>query len=138
MVRDITEASKRAGRVLEEIRNLPEGQRSARTLLPLLRRAVACKLMVGEQEESNIRNLVIISIKLQDQRAGNLPDEVIRRQIKKYDCHQTSLVAQKKVLLLMYLERELGIHMSDDDASSIETLEDLAALVSEYLEKKRL
>lgn len=138
MVRDIAEASKRAGKVLEEIRYLPEGQRSPQTLLPLLRRAVACKLMVGEQEESNIRNLVIISIKLQDQRAGNLPDEVIRRQIKKYDCHQTSLVAQKKVLLLMYLERELGIHMSDDDASSIETLEDLAALVSEYLEKKRL
>lgn len=138
MVRDIAEASKRAGKVLEEIRNLPEGQRSARTLLPLLRWAVACKLMVGEQEESNIRNLVIISIKLQDQRAGNLPDEVIRRQIKKYDCHQTSLVVQKKVLLLMYLERELGIHMSDDDASSVETLEDLATLVSEYLEKKRL
>lgn len=133
MVREIAEASRKAGEILEEIRKLPLEQRRADVLLPLLRQAVGCKLMTGEQQESNIRNLVIISIRLQDQKAGNLPDQVIRRQIKQYDCHQTSLVAQKKVLLFLYLERELGIRMTDEEAASIETLEELAEVAAVYL-----
>ena len=40
---------------------------------------------------------------------------MIQREIKKYDCHQTSLAVQKKVLLLMFIERELGIAMEDDE-----------------------
>ena len=65
--------------------------------------------MIQEDTQTDIRKLVIISIKRQDLRKGNLPDEVIQREIKKYDCHQTSLAVQKKVLLLMFIERELGI-----------------------------
>lgn len=132
---DIAEAAKRAGAILARVRQLPGEQRTAENLLPLLRQAVECKLMIGEQEESNLRNLAVISIKLSDQRAGSLSDEAVLKQIKKYDCHQTSLVTQKKVLLLMYLERELRIHMSDEDASSIETLEDLARLTAAYLKE---
>ncbi len=137
MVGEIAEASRKAGEILKGIRELSGERVSAAVLLPLLQKAVCCKLMVGEQQEGNIRNLVILSIKLQDQRAGNLSDETIGRQIKKYDCHQTSLAAQKKVLLLMYLERELGFHMNDDEATSIETLEDLSNLAAAYLAKER-
>lgn len=135
MVNDIVEATKRAKKNLEQIRGLSRQDIEGKTLLPLLRQAVCSKLMIEEQEESNLRNLVVISIKTQDLRMGNLPDKVIHNQIKKYDCHQTSLVAQKKVLLLMYIEKELGIRMNDDDASSIETLEDLAELTAVYLKE---
>lgn len=133
MVQDIVEASRKAGAILKTIRHMPEECIKEQTLLTLLRQAVCCKLMIEEQEEQNIRNLVVISIKTQDRKAGRLPDEVIQKQIRKYDCHQTSLAAQKKVLLLMYVEKELGIHMSDEDAVSIETLDDLARLTAVYL-----
>lgn len=135
MVNDIVEATGMAKQILAGIRNMPREQITAASLLPLLRQAVSRKLMIPEQAEDNIHNLAIISIKTQDIRAGSLPDEVIRTQIKKYDCHQTSLVTQKKVLLLMFIERELGIYMEDDDALSIETLNDLAELTAGYLKK---
>ena len=77
--------------------------------------------MIQEDTQTDIRKLVIISIKRQDLRKGNLPDEVIQREIKKYDCHQTSLAVQKKVLLLMFIERELGIAMEDDEPRTLRT-----------------
>ncbi len=136
MVNDILQAAKNSAAVLKQICRLPEAELETEKLLPLLRKAVCAKLMIEEQEERNLRNLVVISIKARDRQAGNLSDDVIRSQIRKYDCHQTSLVVQKKVLLLMYIERELGIHMSDEDAASIETLEDLARFAGVYLKKK--
>lgn len=135
MVQDIAEAAKKAGMILNSIRDMPGEAISAEALLPLLRQAVCSKLMIEEPEESNIRNLVVAGIKAQDRKAGRLPDEVIQKQIRKYDCHQTSLAAQKKVLLLMYIEKGLGIHMSDEDATSIETLNDLARLAAAYLKE---
>ncbi len=136
MVNDIVRATKESREILRQICGLPKEKQEVEELLPLLRQAVCAKLMIEEPEEHNLRNLVVISIKTQDRKAGNLSDEVIRSQVKKYDCHQTSLVAQKKVLLLMYIEKELGIHMSDEDATSIETLEDLAETAAGYLKKK--
>ncbi len=136
MVGDIVEATNMAKAALGDIRNMPGRERNVSSVLPLIRQAIFRKLMIPEQKENNIRNLVIISIKTLDMKSQNLPDEVIQKQIRKYDCHQTSLVAQKKVLLLMFMERELGIHMDDDDASSIETVEDLAELVVIYLKKE--
>jgi acyl carrier protein len=40
---------------------------------------------------------------------------------------------QKKVLLLMFIERELGIAMEDDEASDIENLDELADAVIRHL-----
>ncbi len=136
MVNNIVQAAKDSRMILNQIHRLPQEELKMEALIPFLRRAVCAKLMIEEQEENNLRNLVVISIKTQDQRAGKLSDDVIRSQIKKYDCHQTSLVVQKKVLLLMYIEKELGIHMNDEDAASIETLEDLARLATIYLKRK--
>lgn len=138
MVQDIVEATKRSKEILADIRKLSTEQLTRKMLLPLLRQAVLYKLMIGEnEEESSIRNLIVLSIKLQDKKSGNLSDEVIRNQVSKYDCHQTSLVAQKKVLLLMYLERELGFHMSDEDAVSMETMEDMAKIFTHYMKAFR-
>ena len=74
MVGEIAEASRKAGEILKGIRELSGERVSAAVLLPLLQKAVCCKLMVGEQQEGNIRNLVILSIKLLDQRSWNLSD----------------------------------------------------------------
>ena len=95
-------------------------------VLGLLRRAVCIKLMIPEVDEPQIKNLVITGIKQQVMRAGGLSDNVIRQQIKKYDCHQTRLAAQKKTLLFMFMERELGITLEDDEAVDIETMDQLA------------
>ncbi|MGN0333351.1 MAG: hypothetical protein ACI4D9_10105 [Lachnospiraceae bacterium] len=135
MVNDIVQAAEKSREVLRKIRDMSRADIDKKTLLPLVRQAVFYKLMIEEQAENNLRNLVIISIKTQDMKAGGLSDEMIRKQIQKYDCHQTSLVARKKVLLLMYLERELGIRMSDEDAVSAETLEDLSELIAFYLKE---
>lgn len=135
MVNDIVQAAEKSREVLRKIRDMSRADIDKKTLLPLVRQAVFYKLMIEEQAENNLRNLVIISIKTQDMKAGGLSDEMIRKQIQKYDCHQTSLVARKKVLLLMYLERELGIRMSDEDAVFAETLEDLSELIAFYLKE---
>ena len=62
----------------------------------------------SETEETNIRRLVIMSIKRQDLKSQNLPDAVIEKQIRRYDCHQTSLAAQRKVLLILFVKRDWG------------------------------
>lgn len=109
MIDEIVKSTREASAVLDRIKSMPCEGLEKEVILPLLRKAVNLKLMIQEDTQTDIRKLVIISIKRQDLRKGNLPDEVIQREIKKYDCHQTSLAVQKKVLLLMFIERELGI-----------------------------
>ena len=129
MIDEIVKSTREASAVLDRIKSMPCEGLEKEVILPLLRKAVNLKLMIQEDTQTDIRKLVIMSIKRQDLRKGNLPDEVIQREIKKYDCHQTSLAVQKKVLLLMFIERELGIAMEDDEASDIENLDELADAV---------
>ena len=131
MIDEIVKSTREASAVLDRIKSMPCEGLEKEVILPLLRNAVNLKLMIQEDTQTDIRKLVII--KRQDLRKGNLPDEVIQREIKKYDCHQTSLAVQKKVLLLMFIERELGIAMEDDEASDIENLDELADAVIRHL-----
>ena len=101
VIDDIVKNTKKAAAILSDIRALPADRLDKEMVLGLLRRAVCM-------------------------RAGGLSDNVIRQQIKKYDCHQTSLAAQKKTLLFMFMERELGITLEDDEAVDIETMDQLA------------
>lgn len=133
MVDEIVKSTKEAAAILAELRLMPKGRLDKMTAFPILKKAVNRKLMLQEDEEEQIRNLIILSIKQQDKKAGNLSDEVIKKQIKKYDCHQTSLVAQKKTLLLMFIERELGITLDDDEAVGIETMEQLAEVFTKHM-----
>lgn len=133
MIDEIVKSTREASAVLDRIMSMPCEGLEKEVILPLLRNAVNLKLMIQEDTQTDIRKLVIISIKRQDLRKGNLPDEVIQREIKKYDCHQTSLAVQKKVQLLMFIERELGIAMEDDEASDIENLDELADAVIRHL-----
>ena len=126
VIDDIVKNTKKAAAILSDIRALPADRLDKEMVLGLLRRAVCIKLMIPEVDEPQIKNLVITGIKQQVMRAGGLSDNVIRHQIKKYDCHQTSLAAQKKTLLFMFMERELGITLEDDEAVDIETMDQLA------------
>ena len=118
MIDEIVKSTREASAVLDRIKSMPCEGLEKEVILPLLRKAVNLKLMIQEDTQTDIRKLVIISIKRQDLRKGNLPDEV---------------AVQKKVLLLMFIERELGIAMEDDEASDIENLDELADAVIRHL-----
>ena len=126
MIDEIVKSTREACAVLERIKSMPREELEKAEILPLLRNAVNLKLMIQEDTQTDIRKLVIMSIKRQDLQKGNLPDDVIQREIKKYDCHQTSL-------LLMFIEKELGIAMGDDEATDIESLDELAEAVIRHL-----
>lgn len=124
-----------AARVLWGIREIPRVRLSKEYILPDLRRAVNLKLMISEEKETDIRKLAVMSIKRQDLQSANLTDEILQKEIRKYDCHQTSLAVQKKVLLLMFMEKELGISMKDEEAVGIETLDQLAEAVTRHMKE---
>mgnify|MGYP005777189985 FL=1 len=133
MVEEILRASRKAATVLEEIRAGWREGCGRDWLEEKLKIAVCKKLMLSETGETDIRRLVIMSIKRQDAKKRHLPDAVIEKQIRQYDCHQTSLVAQRKVLLLLFVEKELGIAFTDEEAVQIETTKDLADRAAEHL-----
>lgn len=133
MIDGIVKNTRKAEAVLSDIRSIPPDCLHRELLLSLLKKAVSFKLMIPEDDEPLIKNLVIMSIKQQDMRAGGHPDNVIRQEVKKYDCHQTSLTAQKKTLLFMFMEKELGITLGDDEAVDIETMDQLAETFLKHL-----
>lgn len=104
-----------------------------------LRNAVCSRLMIDAEkaETDNIRKLCILSIRRQMSENVGLSDREIVRQIEKYDCHQTNLVTQKRVLLMLYVERELNIQIGDDEAVDISTTEDLARVSADKLRRKQ-
>lgn len=104
-----------------------------------LRNAVCSRLMIDAEkaETDDIRKLCILSIRRQMSENVGLSDWEIVRQIEKYDCHQTNLVTQKRVLLMLYVERELNIQIGDDEAVDISTTEDLARVSADKLRRKQ-
>ena len=104
-----------------------------------LRNAVCSRLMIDAEkaETDDIRKLCILSIRRQMSENVGLSDREIVRQIEKYDCHQTNLVTQKRVLLMLYVERELNIRIGDDEAVDISTTEDLARVSADKLRRKQ-
>lgn len=129
---EIQRASLEARDILQKIRGLPAKELRPENIKNPLHQAV-CRKLGFRTEEENIRRLVILSIKQRDKQSAYLPDSVVQKQIRSYDCHQTSLVVQKKVLLLMFIERELGVSLDDDQAADIETVGELACALAERL-----
>lgn len=129
MVEQILQKTNEAKAILKEIRKMPWGQKNRETLKPLLKKAVCCKLMIPEDETDDIKKLIILSIKRQNKADALLPDAVIQSKIEKYDCHQSSLVLQKKTLLTFFIERELGLHWTDEEAVQIASIDDLCDAV---------
>ena len=104
-----------------------------------LRRAICFRLMVDEDDADtdDLRNLCVLSIKRQMRGGSGISDSEIGKQIEKYDCHQTNLVTQKKVLLMLYIEKSLGIRLDDDESAGIRTVWELAGKCGEALKSSK-
>ena len=61
---------------------------------------------------------------------------MLEKRIHQYDCHQTSLVTQMKVLFVMYVEQKLDIQLEDDEVTAAEDLKAFSGLVFRALIKK--
>ena len=136
MVEDIVKSTEQSEEILERIKELPKEECFPERIFPLLREAVNAKLMIEEEEEINLRRLVILSIKRQDVQNKNRQETWIEQQVEKYDCHQNSLVARKKILLLMFLERKLNIFLSEPEKEGLNTLEQLACVYAVHLKER--
>lgn len=132
MIETIIEKANESKNLLEEIAYISGNERNEKTIKPLLKKAVCCKLMIPEDETDDIRKLIILSIKSRNKEDASLPDQVIQSKIEKYDCHQSNLVTQKKTLLILFIEKELGIHFTDEDAVEIASIDDLCSMVIKY------
>lgn len=128
MIDSILKAAQEARACLRKLHEAEERTLTADYVCACLKKAACLKLMIPEDDTDDIAKLAILSIKRESSAQASLSDQTIRRQIEKYDCHQTNLVAQKKVLLIMFIERELGISLTDDEASSVKTIQDLSKL----------
>ena len=132
----IMESGARAAELLQKLRNTPPERLEPENTHRLLKEAVCCRLMTDPadaEDTDDLRNLAVLSIRRQDERKRGLADSAIRNQIEKYDCHQTNLVAQKKVLLMMYVEKMLGISLEDEEAAGILTVRDFSEAVRKKL-----
>ena len=134
MFDDIVNANALAKKDLQKLKETDHSSITPELTEDLLRKAILHKLMI-ESEEDKLRDLVVISIKSADLKNKGVSEDMIRKQITKYDCHQTSLVVQKKALLLIFIEKELGIKLSDEEAVDIQTIKELAACVYEKLKE---
>ena len=128
MFDDIVNANALAKKDLQKLKETDHSNITPELTEELLREAILHKLMIDAKEDK-LRDLVVISIKSADLKNKGVSEDMIRKQITKYDCHQTNLVVQKKALLLIFIEKELGIKLSDEEAVDIQTIKELSSCV---------
>lgn len=127
---------KQAGSCLEMIRRSINGPCTEELVYENLRACINLRFGTPGETETDFRKLAVISIKRRDLGDQNLPAAVLEKRIHQYDCHQTSLVAQMKVLFVMYVERELEIRLEDEAVTAAEDLGMFAHLVFLALAEK--
>ncbi len=135
MFENIVQANLQAKEDLKKLKETEKNELTLEKTESFLRTALLHKLMI-ESKEDKIRDLVVISIKTADLKGKGVSEEMISKQITKYDCHQTNLVVQKKALLLIFVEKELGIKLSDEEAVDIQTIPELAECVYKKLKEE--
>ena len=136
MTDKIIQSAQTARVLLNQIRQLPGDNLTEKLLLEHIKKAVCLKLMIPETEETSLNRLLISSILMADDRAGGTghPSPGQTEQLMhKTDCHRISLLVHKKVLLILFIEKELNIKFTDEEASSIEDTRELASLALKYL-----
>lgn len=137
IVKSTEETAALLGRVSDLLREAPEsgaaGSLKEEKIHGLLKEAVCLKLMIDPEDADTdeFRKLAILSIR-RSSTARGLSDSAVDRQIEKYDCHQTNLVTQKKVLLMLYMERALGVEIPDEDASDMATVRQFAEYICRH------
>lgn len=101
----------------------------------LLRGYVLDRLGLPESvRETDLYELCVLSIKLRLHSLDAAAAEDLEERLKKYDCHQTEAAVQKKVLLLMHVERLLAVPPAH--GGSIRTMEELSRYLYENVRKE--
>ena len=99
----------------------------------LLKAEILRRLRLPDLDEDDLMNLVILSVKLQ---TIAVSDQSLLESVDKYDCHQIGLVAKKKALLLLGIEKDLEVCLDDDEAVGAKTVKDLCTLILEEVRRK--
>ena len=135
-VDEIVKKTNEAKELLRNARSIINGEKDG-SIDTFVKKAICCKFMIPEDETDDLRNLAVLSVKRQDRSNDGLSDNVIRCKIEKYDCHQTNLLSQKKTLLIMFIEKELGLSFTDEDAVQISTVSELCKMIWKYKKEKK-
>lgn len=132
----LQEYSRRAETYLEAIRSCPPEQRSHVFLRSQLQGYVCSKFMLepGECDSEVLAELSAASIA----KVVKLPKGQLAKQDLSMNCAGVSSVETKKILLLIALQRALGIQIDPDLAPEIRTMDDLAALVKNAPEQQQV
>ena len=99
----------------------------------ILKSCVLSRLHLPAVDSDDLMQLTIMSIKLQTR---EVTQSELLTSIRKYDCHQTGLVAMKKALLLLSIENDLGVRLDDDAAADAKTVGQLCDLLLGALKGK--
>lgn len=127
---------KQADAHLEMIRRPVGVSRTEEMVYEKLKACINLRYGIPGETEDNFRRLAVISIKRRDLSEQRLSEAVLEKRIHQYDCHQTSLVTQMKVLFVMYVEQKLDIQLEDDEVTAAEDLKAFSGLVFRALIKK--
>lgn len=106
--------------------------RSSKDPHALLKAEILRRLRLSDVDEDDLMKLVILSVKLQ---TLGVSEEKLLNSVEKYDCHQTGLVAKKKALLLLGMEKDLDVHLDDDRAVNAKTVDDLCQLFLQEMQE---
>lgn len=85
----------------------------------------------GDTRESSLYRLVVFSVKL---RMPGMDAKRLEARLATADCHQTSYVVSKKNLLMMEIERGLGVRLDAGTLDHIETTADYARALWEAMQ----
>lgn len=109
-----------ANRVLSALR---ESALSQGEFVALVREYILTRLALPPfAAQDGLYELCVLSLKLMAQSLGQNVTEDTLKRMEKYDCHQLDVAVKRKVMLMMHLERELGIPMDNDTVEACETV----------------
>lgn len=125
MMKLLQKGQEESERSMERIR---QEMLSGEELAAEIKRYVYARFLLPKScSETNLYRLAVESIRILS--GGKTEEAELVRRLAKPDCHKTSSAVQKKVLLIMGIERQLGISLADEEAERINTLEELSAAV---------
>ena len=98
--------------------------RSRTELCEALRRYVLARLhLPPETREDDLYRLVVLSVKL---RMPGVNAAWLEERLATTDCHQTSYVVSRKTLMMMEIEKGLGVRLPCEALDRVPTLGDYA------------
>lgn len=87
-----------------------------------------------DTKETNIYYLVLYSVRL---KMPNEDVKTLESRLATVDCHQTSYIVSKKTLLMMEIERALGVMISADDAAGSESVRQYSDFLWEAMNNEK-